>query len=219
MTPSMSTFGVPLTVTTTTTRTIGMAPPPASRKTVCSGERVVTRMLCKASRTSWLTGTGTAGPIISDIWMPLSIRSPRHALGQRDPDDGTDLLGELRGAHDAVGIADAPELQRIAEVARGDVVEALALAERVQGQQREAVRPRQEAAGQIDDGRLVRPVDLQRGDAVIAAAVGKRGGLQRRSLQDLLEDVGRCAHGMPPMPRVSAPALRACDAKRSFCCW
>src|SRR5512142_3402068 len=105
------------------------------------------------------TGTGTAGPIISVMWIPLSIRAPRHARGQRDPDDVTDLLRQLGRTHDAVRVADAPELQRVTEVARGDVVEPLAFADGVQRQERETIRRRNEAAYEIDDWRLVGAFD------------------------------------------------------------
>ena len=40
-TPSISTCGVPLTVATTITRTIGIGLPPASRNSVGSGERLL----------------------------------------------------------------------------------------------------------------------------------------------------------------------------------
>ncbi len=81
---------MPLIVTTITTRTSGIDAPPASRKTVYSGEFLlsekrnwkplalsaweVTSTETSALSTSWDTGTGTAGPIISERWIPLSIR-------------------------------------------------------------------------------------------------------------------------------------------------
>ncbi len=80
VTPSNSTCGVPLTVSTATTRSSGVCPA-ATRKTVCSGERllsvnlswkplrapaaVVAWTLVSASTTAFGTGTGTTGPASS----------------------------------------------------------------------------------------------------------------------------------------------------------
>ena len=81
ITPSMMTSGVPLTVTIRITRSTGGIEPPASRKIVCSGERLlsvkvswkplrcpaatVTSTPVRQSRISLGTGTGTTGPAIS----------------------------------------------------------------------------------------------------------------------------------------------------------
>ena len=82
ITPSISTSGVPLVVTTITTRTIGGITPPDRRKSVCSGEFLLSENVSSnplvvspavvttctpvsASSTSRDTGIGTAGPIIN----------------------------------------------------------------------------------------------------------------------------------------------------------
>src|SRR6185369_16869538 len=144
MTPSISTFGVPLTVTTMITRMIGIVAPPARRNMVCSGERllmvktsskaasfpveIITFTLSSASSTTCGTGLAMAGPIISVRWIPFSMASgaaSADAGRQRDAQLARDGLGELLGAHGAVRVAEPPEELRIAEVLRGDVVEPL----------------------------------------------------------------------------------------------
>src|SRR5262245_2542423 len=143
ITPSISTLGMPLIVATMTTRMIGGIAPPESRKMVCSGERllnvnfsskplavspeaVVTVTLVSASSTDCGAGMGTAGPIINVRSTPLSIGYPRNAFRQSDAQSSSEGLGQLFRSHRAVGVADAPELLRIAEIPRRDVVQSLA---------------------------------------------------------------------------------------------
>src|ERR1043165_5602341 len=144
MTPSISTSVDPRVTIRITTRIIGMVAPPAMRKRVCSGdfvERVkvswkmladsvllVTSTDTRASMTSRGIGTGTPGPIIScRKYGASSMRQPRHSFGQGDGETAPRLLGQLLGARGSVRIAEAPEQLRIAERARGDVIEPLAL--------------------------------------------------------------------------------------------
>src|SRR5437588_6793396 len=54
--------------------------------------------------------------------------------GQRDLDDAPRLF-KLLGLQDVVGVADAPELQGVAEVARRDLVQPLALRDRVRSEE------------------------------------------------------------------------------------
>ncbi len=77
-TPSINTCGVPLTMTTMTTRRIGIDAPPLKRNKWCSGERLssvndiwkplaptsltVTDSSVNASITTLGAGTGTRGP-------------------------------------------------------------------------------------------------------------------------------------------------------------
>src|SRR5829696_140544 len=140
ITPSTSTCGVPLTVAMITTRTSGIGLPPESRKRVCSGEEVfnvncnwktlgpsslvVTVTEVSASSTSRGTGMGTAGPIIRVRWTPLSIGRPRDAFRQGDAQPAAGSLDQFFWPHRAIGVADAPEELWIAQVVRGDLVQA-----------------------------------------------------------------------------------------------
>src|SRR3954452_17045437 len=96
-------------------------------------------------------GTGTAGPIISVRWTPLSIGHPRDAFRQRDAQPAADGFGQFVGTHRAVGVTDPPELLGVVEIPRGDVVQPLALLDHMLLQQRVALRPRHETAPQVDD--------------------------------------------------------------------
>src|SRR2546428_11777992 len=72
---------------------------------------------------------GSAGPIIRVSWIPVftaeSPRRPRNALGQRDAQNRSWSLGELVRSHRVVGIAEPPEHFGIAQVLRGEDVEAV----------------------------------------------------------------------------------------------
>src|SRR6516164_1298893 len=114
---------------------------------------LVTWTLVSASVTGLGAGMGTTGPIISVRWIPLSIQwHSRYAFGQRDAEHTADCGGEIVGAHRAIGVAYAPELQRIVHVCRSYVVEAIALRDGMHLQQREALRLWYKAAIQVDDG-------------------------------------------------------------------
>src|SRR5204863_4975810 len=104
--------------------TSGGVAPPASRNSVfsvdvLSSEKVIWKPLrpcvlvvtvtaVSASMTSLDTGTGTTGPIISESWIPLDIAPSRNAFRQRDAQRAARRLGQLVGAHGAVGVAQAP---------------------------------------------------------------------------------------------------------------
>src|SRR5262249_46215867 len=153
--------------TTTTTRTSGTGTPPATRNSVCSGERVlrvndnwktlgpsadvVTCTCVSASRMSCETGSGTAGPIISVRGTPVSIRRPPDALGQGDEHPATDGLDQLVGAERGVRVAQPPEQLGVAQVPGGQVVEPVPLCNRVLLDHGEPLRRRDEAAPEEHD--------------------------------------------------------------------
>src|SRR5258705_4623510 len=95
-------------------------------------------------------GTGRPGPINSVICTLLSIARRGNALRQRDADAFSGLR-ELQRIDDAVGVADAPVLLRIAEVLRGDGVDALSLLRAVLDEQREMFERRKETAADVGD--------------------------------------------------------------------
>src|SRR3954466_6856940 len=153
MMPSIRISEVPPKLTMMTTRTSGIGEPPESRKSVCSGERllsvnsswkplplslfVVTVTEVSASSTSCETGTGTTGPIMSVRLKPLTIVSSGNIFWQRDPETAADRFQYLVRPTRAVSVADAPELLRIAKILRRDVVEPFALRHGVLLQKRE----------------------------------------------------------------------------------
>src|SRR5215813_11305337 len=126
MSPSISTSGVPLTVSIKTTRTSGIGVPPAIRKSVCNtdlllsvktssntlGDRgpelTVTVTLVNESRIDWGTGTAITGPIITVRWIPLSIGRTRNSCWESDQELSADRLQIIR-AHRAVGVAQSPK--------------------------------------------------------------------------------------------------------------
>src|SRR5581483_8000737 len=182
MTPSISTWGRPLIVATSRTRTSGMLAPPASKNSVCNGELVV-RVNCNwktlgpwsgvvtctwvsASRMSAETGTGTAGPIIKVRCTPLSTRRPRNAFRQGDAELPARRLGQLFRADRPVRVADAPELLRVADIARGQVVQPVAARHRVLLQQGEALRLGHEPPPEVGDRLAVRRLRGRQVDAV-----------------------------------------------------
>src|SRR6185312_6051902 len=164
-TPSISTCGMPFTVTTTITRSSGTTPPPESRNSVCSGDCTLsvncrvnapaassgafTSTRVSASSTSCGTGTGTTGPTSSVRCTPSSMRHPRDAFGQGDAQLFPDRRGQLVRAQRAIRVAQPPELFGIAQVLRRDVVQPLALRHAMPLQQGEVFRRRHEAAPQV----------------------------------------------------------------------
>src|SRR5262249_29449152 len=186
ITPSISTSGVPLTVTTISTRTSGIDAPPARRKSVCSGERVLrvnvswnapgpspplrTSTAVKASRTSRGTGAGTPGPIIRVSRIPSTILDSRQALRQRDADDAAGPRGQVVRAQDRVRIAEPPELLGVAQVAGCERVRALSVDDNVLLQQREVAERGQEPTPQIGDRSAVEAGERCGVEAVVAAA-------------------------------------------------
>src|ERR1051326_2885510 len=145
----------------------------------------VTCTLVSASMTERGGGTGTAGPISTVRCTPLSIGHPRDAFRQGDAQPPSDRLGQLVGAHGAIGVADAPELLGVVEIARRDVVDALALGDRMFLQQREAFRRRHEAPAQINESDARRV--LERRGLETGVAAGRREWVR--------------VHGIPAMPR------------------
>src|SRR5262249_25671195 len=151
-TPSISTVVVPLTTTAMTTRMNSSGEPPVNRNRICSGDCLST--LNVSLNPLWPTSTtftstsvsasitarggvsGMNGPInrrsstLSSIRLS-DIRRPRHAQRRRDVQHLAGGGHEIVGVDRAVGIADQPEDQRVAEVLRGDQIEAIALPYRV----------------------------------------------------------------------------------------
>src|SRR5262249_14800987 len=152
--------------------TSGIWAPPASRNSVNSGEFLftvnlswntlgpslwaVTSTLVRALRTSAGTGVGTPGPIISVRLMPLrSTVASREAGRQGDAQDPAHGRRQVLRAHGAVGVADPPELLRIAQVLGGDHIQALALLHHVLLHLRQLAGLRQEAAPHVRDDAAV----------------------------------------------------------------
>src|SRR4051812_39942218 len=115
----------------------GGSTPPASRKIVCNGDRLlrlnvsrnppglprsavwVTSTLVSSSMAAFGRGTGTAGPTMTVSDMRLAIggsRWSRDAFGQRDPQPPAELLGQFVRPQGDVRVADLPVLLRVAEV-------------------------------------------------------------------------------------------------------
>src|SRR5947209_14091641 len=102
--------------------------------------RVPPRLTCtpvSASMTALGAGSGAAGPIIRVSRTPLSIGGSRDAFRQCNAQPPAGRLGQLVRAHGAVGVADAPELLRVAQVLRRDVVQPLTLRDRMLLEERE----------------------------------------------------------------------------------
>src|SRR4051812_45739200 len=116
---------------------------------------LVTEMDCRACITTLGAGTGTAGPISSVRWTPLSIRRSGDPLRQRDADAGPRPLGQLLRAQRAVGVAQAPELLRVPQVLVGHQVRPFALLDDVLGQRGEPLRTRDEPPPQVRDAGAV----------------------------------------------------------------
>src|SRR5262249_50975216 len=140
--PSIRTVGIPLTVAIRITRMPGSKYPAGSRvvssrdplatvnvswKPLRWPELVVTCAEVKASTTGCGAGTATTGPTSSVRWTRLSTGASGDALGERDPQPPPDPLGQLLGAEGGVRVADPPRELGIAELGRGDQVEAVAL--------------------------------------------------------------------------------------------
>ena len=73
-----------------------------------------------------------------------------------------------------VGVAQAPELLRIADIPGGEIIQAIALHDEMLLHHAELFRRRHEAAAQIDHRPAVARGQLGRCDGVIAAVGGKR---------------------------------------------
>src|SRR3712207_2934842 len=102
--------------------------------------------------------------------MPFTMLCSWYALGQRDSQVAPNLGGQVVGMHGVVGVADLPELLWVAEVARGHVVEPVALGHDMLLEQRESLGRRDEAPPQVGD-RLAIGVDERRHvDPVVSAA-------------------------------------------------
>src|SRR6476646_2678188 len=91
-----------------------------SWKTLAPSVLEVTSILVSASRTSFDTGIGTAGPIISVRLIPLRSNRPSGNAGrQADAQNASDRGCKFFRAHGAIGVTYAPEKLRVAEILRG----------------------------------------------------------------------------------------------------
>src|SRR5258706_8086928 len=159
---------MPLLRTMTTTRINGIAAPPLTRKMVWSGDFVdsmnvswktlaacVSLVTCtetSASITSRGIGTGTPGPIINcRTYGASDIGKARDAFRQRQRQAAADGVGQVGGSQRAVRVTDPPEELGVAEILRGDVIEAFALRHRVRAEHRQRFGLRHEAAPDVDD--------------------------------------------------------------------
>src|SRR5690349_13814721 len=101
----------------------------------------MTSTLVSASSTSFDTGKGTAGPIMSVRSSPLG--NSGDSFGKSDSQCDARRLEILR-THRAVGVAYSPEELRIAQILRRDVVQTVALLQRDFLNERKLFRRRQE---------------------------------------------------------------------------
>src|SRR5438445_1216363 len=236
MKPSISTSGVPLIVAMRITRTSGIGEPPLIRKSVWSGELLlsvndnsktlgvagpefeVTLTLVSASRITWGTGTATTGPIIKVRWIPLSTSNRSwNSFGQSNVDCTAHNL-ELFGNHDAVGVAQAPELRGVAEETRGDVVKSGSLHDDVTLQQGEVSWVGQHAATEIGDRFASRSDQGVCADTVVAARRRKCACSWSAEIDRLLDWVAAVAHGICSIPSPLSEPAGLLDRKDSFCC-
>src|SRR3954470_5230997 len=161
ITPSESTVGVPLIVTTSSTRVGGSKkprpsssrstkPPRASVKRSWNPLRWPADVVTVASTSAFASCAGTG----SNVSGPISIVScapPARSGGlgtrasdlrrQRDPEHAVRLL-ELLRPHREVRVAEPPELGRVAEQLGRDHVEALLVPDPVLADRGEALRRR-----------------------------------------------------------------------------
>jgi hypothetical protein len=100
--------------------------------------------------------------------MPFSIWHPRYALRQRDSQASADLL-QLGRVQRGVGIADPPELFRVAQVMGGDIVQPIALLHQVLLYQRKSLWCRHKAPPQMHDRAPIGQLQLNRLQAGVAA--------------------------------------------------
>src|SRR5215470_2197834 len=109
-----------------------MGEPPVRRNRICSGDCLsmlkvswnplaptsftVTSTSDSASITARGGVSGMSGPSIRLSCTLLSTRTSRHALGHGDVEDGPRRLHQRVGPHGAVGVADQPEQQGVAQI-------------------------------------------------------------------------------------------------------
>ena len=130
-------------------------------------------------------GSGIVSPTSSSRRMPsapVSIVSPPGSGDRRRRRPGASV--ELGRPQHAVGVADAPELRRVAEVAGGDVVEPLALA-------------RRRARRSVGRGRRGRDEAAPLSSATVAV-VARRGDARARPSRQAGVAAGRVEHRLSP---------------------
>ena len=160
---------MPLTTTTITTRMNSSGMPPVSRNRICNGDCL--SMLKVSLKPLWPTSTTftstsasasiTARGGVSGMIGPMRGVAGRYrAFGAPGTPCGVVMFSTRSRSGDqvvrldgAVGVADQPEHQRIAEILRGDQVEAVALLHGVlrDGGEVGSARLGHDAARQIGD--------------------------------------------------------------------
>src|ERR1041384_4225300 len=117
---------------------------------------------------------GTVGPIINVRYTPLSIRRPRYSFGQRYSKPAAQFFGLLLGPHPPLRITNSPELERVAKVSRGDVIDSLSLHHRVLLQRGEALRLRHKSTPEVGVSSAVTGLDCRSLNCEVAARRWKR---------------------------------------------
>src|SRR5215471_17371186 len=114
----------------------------------------VTSTSASASITARGGVSGMSGPIIRLSCTFLSTRDPWHALRHGDVHDGSGRLDEGVRPHRAIGVADQPEQQRVAEIFGRQKIEPVALLHSMLSHGGKIRRAwlRHEAAREIGDG-------------------------------------------------------------------
>src|ERR1700740_1385762 len=236
MKPSMRTSGAPLIVAIRITRRSGMGEPPLIKKRVWSGELLlrvkessntlgvagpefeVTLTLVSASRITCGTGTATTGPIINVRWIPLSTSHWSWDSLRQSNFDGAARHFEFFRHHDAIRVAKAPELFRIAKKTCCDVVEAIALHNDILPQHCEICRIGQHAAAKIGDGLAARNSQRVCANTVVPACRRQCASGGRTEINRLLNGIVAVAHGICSIPSPLSEPMGLFDRKVSFCC-
>src|SRR5262245_43960561 len=92
---------------------------------------LVTCRLSTASTTLCGAGTGAPGPIHRLRYTPLTIGRAHDPFRQRHPENPADRLDQFIRPDRAVRVTQSPEELRIAQVARGEQIEPIALLDAV----------------------------------------------------------------------------------------
>ena len=108
-----------------------------------------------ASSTSCETGTGTTGPIMRVRWKPLSILCSGNVFRQGDANPAANRFEQFVRPDRAVGVAEPPELFRIAKIFGRDVIEPFTFGHGVLLKEGEILRRRYETPLEISDFRAI----------------------------------------------------------------
>src|SRR5574341_19605 len=136
-------------------------------------EAVVISTLVSESSTSDETGMGTPGPTINVRLIPLITRASGNPLGQREAEFASGRIGQLVRLHRAVGVTELPEHFGVADQARGQVIQPVALQDGVLLEQGEGIGRGHPAPLQIDDDLADRGCQRRRLEGAVAAVSGE----------------------------------------------